>query len=681
MGAGASAVAPTRLPTFPSLAEAVLRAIGWTPSEDGKAWAHRRYGRFDTAGVAAEVLFGTLNRFHVNFAAEVARVLCGGEPNAVHAACARVLAAGGSVWTTNIDRCIEATCETVPHRAGRAAASGLLDPLRSAVPGTLVKFHGTAEAPHTLAFTDRELLAPLPDPDMAHLKNLAAGRDMIVYGYAAADADLFGLLEATFDVAARILWFEPTLSARRSIERTFPDARPRFIPKEPPQGFADAVAATGREFLELTDAAGIDIDPVLAKVLPVAAQPPPSSVEIGRPPGVTHARLVERFGPAGADRRALSAARREDLCSLRVDALPGHLRWAVNRSLYEGGVVAATVDALTERRAVLRRLPPTRLRNWAITRGHALRLQGRDWQKVEEFATWAVEHRPGGPQASDFYYRAQGRRYALLVNDGLADADRAAAGLSVAGDPERHAGAVLEQGCLAIYQGRFEAAMRAAFELRQRTGRYAIPRWQAWGAWLEAIALCHLAQPAEARNAADVADERFEAEARPGPLADIRTARLLAARVELALGAGGAMPVDREGFADAEPLGRRYVDDRCLVLADLAIGHGDVAAAERLLGRIMRNPSCPVAEGWAALGQAEVTRLRNDQGSAGGVFARVARLGAERGAWWLQAQAAIGLELCGGGESAWGGVPDEVREAARARHALGEPRLLWMMIA
>ena len=35
---------------------------------------------------------------------------------------------------------------------------------------------------------------------------------------------------------------------------------------------------------------------------------------------------------------------------------------------------------------------------------------------------------------------------------------------------------------MAVYRGHFDEALRAGFELRYRTGRFAIPRWQAWGA-------------------------------------------------------------------------------------------------------------------------------------------------------------------------------------------------------
>ena len=372
----------------------------------------------------------------------------------------------------------------------------------------------------------------------------------------------------------------------------------------------------------------------------------------------------------------MSIARREDLRRVRVGTLPGHIRWTISLSLYGGGVVAWCVDWLTRHRRLLRRLQPTRLRNYVITRGHGLRLLRRDWHAVDELASWAVEHRPGGAQPADFYYRAQARRYALRVSDGIADADRATAELSATADPERHAGAVLEEGCLAIYQGSFEKARRAAFELRERTGRYAIPRWRAWGAWLEAIALCHLRRPTEARGFADLAAERFERENRRGPVADVVTARLLATRVELAQGAGSSFET---ALDDAQRLGGRYLDDRCLVLADLALAQGDVAAADELLHRVAGNPSCPVAEVWAALGLAELARLRGEIDAAGEQFAAVARLGQHTGAFWLQAQAAIGMRRCEVAEDdAWQSVPEAVRDAAGS-DGFGDPRVLWMM--
>ncbi len=299
----------------------------------------------------------------------------------------------------------------------------------------------------------------------------------------------------------------------------------------------------------------------------------------------------------------------------------------------------------------------------------------RNWDRVEEFARWAVEHR-GAP--TDYYYLAYGFRYAMRVEDARRAADTAEAGLSASGDPERHAGAVLEQGCASIYQGRFTDARRYAFELCQRTGRYAIPRWRAWGLWLDGIALCYERDPDAARDAFDRAMRRFEQEGRPGPIADALTGRLLADRVRLALGREASPSTD---LSDAEELGGRYFDDRALVLADVHLARDEADKAERLLRRVADNPSCPVASAWADLGLAELDRLREDA-RAGDRYAELARFAAERGAYWLGVQAAIGLGLSGDARAAsvWGALPAELRcDSQDPPAGLGQPRVLWMM--
>src|SRR5262249_2890727 len=135
------------------------------------------YPPFSRVNLAAEVLFGTLYSFGAPFAGEVARVLSDvrHQPNAAHYVAVEVLARGGLVWTPNVDLCIEQAfarrAGTSLLRSGRAGGrEGVpLIPLAMAGPGTLVKFYGTAEAPQTLAFTDRELLTPLPAGDVEHL--------------------------------------------------------------------------------------------------------------------------------------------------------------------------------------------------------------------------------------------------------------------------------------------------------------------------------------------------------------------------------------------------------------------------------------------------------------------------------------------------------------------------------
>jgi hypothetical protein len=681
LGAGASMAPPSQLPNFTELFAGVLRSIGWRPL-DGR-WCRPGYPSFAEPDIPAEVLFGTLRRFGVAFADAVAAALSDSEANAVHDVAARVLAHGGAVWTTNIDLGVEAACREPPRRAGRGvpcgsgqrAGTGVLAPLSSAGAGTLVKFHGTAEDPRTLAFTDAELLAPLADDAVSHLLSIAAGATVVVFGYRGADADLYRLLEEAFAAAKDVLWFEPYYDVRREIQSAFPRSTIAFLPPRPDEE-EEPRRATAEAFLTLAAEAEVAPDPGLAQEMLERDRPPLDvRLSIPAPPAIVHARLVERFGEWRADKPALRTARRSDAAHLRVRSLPAHIRWTRSRSLYGDGRVAEVVEWLAQHRGILDGLRPPAARDYAITGASALRLRQRDWDRVEEFARWAVEHR-GAP--TDYYYLAYGFRYSMRAEDARRAADTAEAGLSASGDPERHAGAVLEQGCASIYQGRFADARRYAFELCQRTGRYAIPRWRAWGFWLDGIALCYERDPDAASDAFDRAMRRFEQEGRPGPIADVLTGRVLADRVRLALGREASPSTD---LSDAERLGGRYFDDRALVVADVHLARDEADEAERLLRRVADNSSCPVASAWAGLGLAELDRLCGDA-RAGDRYAELARFAAERGAHWLGAQAAIGLGLSGDARAAsvWAALPGELRCDSQAPPAgLGQPRVLWMM--
>jgi hypothetical protein len=200
-----------------------MRGIGWSPIRDGSdwitGWSHPMYPPISAPAMAPEVLFGTLRSFGIEFAAQIAAALDGAAPNAAHYIAARVLRAGGCVWTPNVDRAVEAACGDLgvrPVRTGPAAdrAPDLLHPLRDTHAGTLVKFHGTVEDPNTLAFTDRELLAPLDLGDVDVLTSVARGRHVVLYGYAGADADLADLLGEVFRQALSVTWFEPSRKLR-----------------------------------------------------------------------------------------------------------------------------------------------------------------------------------------------------------------------------------------------------------------------------------------------------------------------------------------------------------------------------------------------------------------------------------------------------------------------------------
>jgi len=352
LGAGASMAPPSRLPNFSELFAGVLRSIGWRPV-DGR-WCRPGYPSFAEPEIPAEVLFGTLRRFGVAFAGEVAAALSGVEANAVHDIAARVLACGGAVWTTNIDLGVEVACREPPRRAGRAVPSrsrqrdgtSVLLPLGSAGPATLVKFHGTAENPSTLAFTDAELLAPLADDAIRHLVGTAAGATVVVFGYRGADADLYRLLEEAFAAANEVLWFEPYCDVRHEIEGAFPRSTITFLPTRPDEDGEETRRATAEAFFALAAEAAVAPDPGLAEEMLERDRPPLDvRLSIPPPPAIVHARLVERFGEWRADEPALRTARRSDAVHLRVRSLGARVAIEGQRCVGPGSALMARVAA------------------------------------------------------------------------------------------------------------------------------------------------------------------------------------------------------------------------------------------------------------------------------------------------------------------------------------------------
>jgi hypothetical protein len=411
---------------------------------------------------------------------------------------------------------------------------------------------------------------------------------------------------------------------------------------------------------------------------------PPPELDLPTPPGIAHARLVERFGDPDKAVRAYRRALWDDLRHRRLRGLRGFFRWAVGRSLYSNGIVAWIVAALARQRWLLGRLRPRPLRDWIITRACGVLLLRHNWRKLGEFADWAVRHRrmdDGSPNPSDLYYRSQARRYQLDPDGASEDATRAVAALATdVRDPERLAGALYEAGSAAIYHADFDRALRYAFDLRFRRGRFAIPRWQAWGAWLEAIARSHQGDVEGTREPLAAAEDRFTAEKRRDALMDVRTAQRLAARVALAT----IGDFDERVLYDPADERRRlrYLDDLNLAMADFAIARGDLEEAERRLTRVRHDPAAPISEAWARLGWAELLRLRGDDDAAE-EFAALTTFAGDRNATWLQVQSIIGLTMCGDrrADVEWQHLQEHWTGAvgrSPQEFALGDPRVLWL---
>jgi len=252
-------------------------------------------------------------------------------------------------------------------------------------------------------------------------------------------------------------------------------------------------------------------------------------------------------------------------------------------------------------------------------------------------------------------------------------------------DPERLAGALLESGAAAIYRGDFEFALRRAFELQYRRGRYAIPRWQSWGAWLEAVARCHLGLVDEADAALLRARNRFEDEGYVGALADLDTVTLLVQRVRLANGLIGVDELRPHlNLEEGSPLKR---GDRLLVQGEVELARGTdegVEIARQHYSAVSMNPSCPVAAAWAELGLAEVARRSSQINEADSGFEAVRLLARERGALWMEAQAVVGLVMSGvpTANTHWAEMRRRLpnHPTNLAEIAVGDPRILWTLM-
>jgi len=627
----------------------------------------------------------------------------------VHVVAAQVLRANGLVWTTNFDRGVEDAYGAGDLlRLSRAAEKypKILRPLEAIAPGSLAKLHGTVDAVETLAFADEELTRPPHQSAVDALAGAAHGRTVVVYGYAAADADLTDLLVRVFRDASEIVWFEPDERNRRLIRRAFPDLGDIFDPTDLPSGGGDPFTATEDAFLHFVAGRGGRVESDLAGRF---LRPPERNfpaIPLEHPPGLVYARIVERWGPMGAQKRALWIARTTDLVHLRIRTLKGHLRWALRRSLYGGHLAPAVVRLLASRPSVLARASAT-TREYILTRNCALLLGDHQWDRLGEFAEWAIEfrHECGDPpNPSDLYYRSQANRYRMLPVAARDDATQAEAGLSE--DLERLAGALYEAGSAAIYEARFDEALWYAFDLQYRRGRYAIPRWQAWGAWIEVVVRCYLNQIDEAGELLDKGFARFIDEQRPDALADLRNLQLLHARVKLAN--NEELGVSLEEPEDAARRGR-YRDDLDLLLADIAIAQSRQDEAADRIARVLEHPSCPIAEMWAQIGRAELDRLGDQREAAAEKFAALADNAHGRGATWLELQAVAGLFQCADDryEGRWATARERLadvvesepgRQATEAGRSsqpsllssaldadsirpliVGEPRVLWMM--
>jgi hypothetical protein len=640
LGAGASMGPPAELPAFVPVRDAILRALGWlrvpggyerpTPL-GGRMWPPLTSHRLLDRDAPAEVVFGTLARFGVPFAQQLADVLSNADRyNAVHLIAARVLASGGTVWTPNVDRLVELACEQPPRclvMSARDDETGVDRGAERTGDGTgwLVKFHGDVGQPDTLAFTDLQLCAPFPARAVEALSTHADGKNLIFYGYRGADADLRPVIGKAIERASAALWFEPDKANQLRIQETFDDPKVTILP-DIDDGSRPAFAKNAEVFIEYAARHGLvtPADGVLVEQLKSARADVPVSFWFPSVPAIVHARLVERFGRATEVQASLVAARRADLLRLPPRMVGSHLRWWAGDQLRQSGSLPHAVVLNTGAHPhAIAWLPPP-LRRYAVRKTcEALLPAGRSEQLsrlAKASLTWRADSDHVG-RGLDYYYLGHALRNAGAFTEAVRAQQQAQDALlgRKDADTERAAGVFLETGMLALGQGRLADARRSAQDLVEARGQYAIGRWSGWGHWLFAMSYlyeCGLAQPEAAadlvaRALREIRSARldFRDAGTAAGEEDVFIASLLAYRVRLALG-----QVDAENADPDRPLpdaptppvvkGNRAKRDILLLKADcrIALGHVDIACS--LIDQALAGGASPLSVSVGELAQA-----------------------------------------------------------------------------
>jgi hypothetical protein len=703
LGAGASRAGPTFMPAFDGMRTAILARLGWRWDAGSRSYVHpepigrRQFpplssARLTARDAPAEVVFGTLHRFEIPFAAQVESTLAEWQPrfNAVHLASATALRGGCPVWTPNIDLGVERACssptEALPKRVivGERGEDGKPVPVDfgSVDTTTLLKFHGSVDAPGSLAFTDLQLLAPYSDDEVQHLARLARDRTFVLYGYAGKDADLRRLLIASMSAATDVRWFEPSNAVRDYIRRSFRDVQVSFDPDELPYDdsrVADNVEVTASSFLSYADSEDLleHAGPEIRRSLGTT-ETRDVSFDFD-PPAIAQARLVERFGRAGDVAWALAAARRADLLRPRPTHVSAHCRWALSRSLYSDKGLLRRVIGAAARRPKALRYAPHRIASVVYDKGTAVLLPAGEIDALYDLTTQAREQpwREGGLRhGSDLYYRAHALRYLDRPEEARVMLDKAGRLLVDrwgGSDAERYAGVLLDAGIVALYQARIDDAFEAADALVFGPGCYAIGRWSGWGHWLWAMS--HLyscafpgadvdidAATKKADEHIDAAEADFCDSELDRARGDVQVLRLLRHRLRIAAGH------DEDPPETSARLTRRQSDDIALLHADIALARGHFEQADARLSVVERASATAVAVAWSRFGRAVIAHRTR---AAGPDLADIEGDAIRVGAWWLAAQARL----------ARGDAEVEVEHAPhRPRvRAVGAPSVLWLL--
>ncbi|MEW1881067.1 SIR2 family protein [Rhodococcus sp. NPDC080181] len=206
-GAGVSMSAPTSLPSFNSMRDAVLTQLGFRDYVQTDWNADPSANQKVIRDMAPEPFFGRLMEAGTDLAPWLRDVLSPADAraNAAHDVLAELCAAGAKVWTVNFDKYIEDAAADLGHEIDVVAWPRQPQP-HSAI-GELLKPHGTLGG--SFIITPADVLRPLANEWLTRLRDDLANSTHIVFvGYSGRDVDFQNIWRDVITGGQHILWFD-----------------------------------------------------------------------------------------------------------------------------------------------------------------------------------------------------------------------------------------------------------------------------------------------------------------------------------------------------------------------------------------------------------------------------------------------------------------------------------------
>jgi hypothetical protein len=395
VGAGASAATPANMPLANDVRRAVFDALGLTGAE---------------AATVEQLAPETLLREVVEGGMPVEQWLTetfrAGSPNAVHRVLAEAVRAGeATVWTTNLDECLEAAAPDV-------AVSAYPDD-EPAPDARVLKPHGTVSRGTYIVRTDA-VVRPLPAPWAERLRSdIGAADEVVVVGSSARDLDVQLVLADALEAARAVVWFA-TAAEWTPLQERMPVLRAAHV--------ESITADTGEQltpaFLRWAESRGLPVAPRSGSDTAAPAVPPlPGAATLARAIVLGRCALddaARRSYRKAAPNRAHARTALRRLTALDLYQPTRSSRWLMDAA---SGSLARAVPARVRRK---------------LDRAQVTVAASRDGSRRNALALAERVVDPGDPAV--LLARAKAERIVGAVDTAIDCAERARAGALAIGD-------------------------------------------------------------------------------------------------------------------------------------------------------------------------------------------------------------------------------------------------------